>query len=778
MACAYVAGLFARSLIHTSVQLGWLAMGALLIGGLLASRAAGSQRETQVLLTLGFVAAALAHTPARHTPIGGTFRGTARILGVVEASLATSTGTTCVLRVVNAAPLEPNSTLESAARIRVSPCLAEEGAQIRVLARVSPIVRFRNPSPAATWPSTSPIAYRAVALSAAARDGPTASFAQRTLAGSRTRLRAALREHLSPRTAGIAQALVLGDAAAVDAQDVASVRRAGLSHVLAVSGMHVSILVGLLVFLMRQALLRLTWLAERVDVRRIACAVGAPVALLYAEFAGASPSAYRAGIASAIAWALVAIARRPRAGPVASVVAIGMSTWEPQLAVSPAFLLSTVATASLLAWQTTPPSSLRSLVITLAASSLRAWIATLPILMWCFGSAPLVSVLANLVLVPLGGVVLLPLAAIHAVVALVSSPVAHVSAALLEIATRAFVVGCEHFASVGTSQPIPPPSLLQLLVLGSACYAALLLRNWRARIVVGVSATLTLACAELWIRHDARPTGVLRMTFLDVAQGDSTLLDLPDGRLMLIDGGGNPDHGPEPGELVLLPQLRARRRERIDVVVITHPHPDHYGGVRALLGKVEIGEIWDSGQADGEPGHDEAAVLLARARALGIRVLAPPALCGVPHEYGGASVRVIAPCPMYDSGYEPNDNSLVVEIGFRGRRALFVGDAEAHEEARLISGRLLRDVDVLKVGHHGSRTSSTEEFLRAVRPEIAIVSAGRGNRFGHPHLDVLERLRRVHARVLRLDELGGITFELNENGIYKTDGMRNQYEER
>lgn len=778
MACAYVAGLFARSLIHTSVQLGWLAMGALLIGGLLASRAARSQRETQVLLTLGFVAAALAHTPARHTPIGGTFRGTARILGVVEASLATSTGTTCVLRVVNAAPLEPNSTLESAARIRVSPCLAEEGAQIRVLARVSPIVRFRNPSPAATWPSTSLIAYRAVALSAAARDGPTASFAQRTLAGSRARLRAALREYLSPRTAGIAQALVLGDAAAIDAQDVASVRGAGLSHVLAVSGMHVSILVGLLVFLMRQALLRLTWLAERVDVRRIACAVGAPVALLYAEFAGASPSAYRAGIASAIAWALVAIARRPRAGPVASLVAIGMSTWEPQLAVSPAFLLSTVATAALLAWQTTPPSSLRSLVITLAASSLRAWIATLPILIWCFGSAPLVSVLANLVLVPLGGVVLLPLAAIHAVVSLVSSPVAHVSAALLEIATRAFVVGCEYFASVGTSQPIPPPSLLQLLVLGSACYAALLLRNWRARIVVGVSATLTLACTELWIRHDARPTGVLRMTFLDVAQGDSTLLDLPDGRLMLIDGGGNPDHGPEPGELVLLPQLRARRRERIDVVVITHPHPDHYGGVRALLGKVEIGEIWDSGQADGEPGHDEAAALLARARALGIRVRAPPALCGVPHEYGGASVRVIAPCPMYDSGYEPNDNSLVVEIGFRGRRALFVGDAEAHEEARLISGRLLRDVDVLKVGHHGSRTSSTEEFLRAVRPEIAIVSAGRGNRFGHPHLDVLERLRRVHARVLRLDELGGITFELNENGIYKTDGMRNQYEER
>ena len=759
VACAYVAGLFARSLLHTSLQLGWLAMGALFVGGLLASRTPRSQRETQILLTVGAFAAAFAHGPAPPHSAMHAARGTMRISGVVESMIAANEGNACIVRVITASSIDGHGAAEPNARVRASPCSASAASEIQFVARVAPLVRFRNPAPSLEWPASARIDYHASVMSIGAlRVVRQDSFAS-WLELARESIRAALRKTLSPRTAGIAQALVLGDAEAVDDADTDHVRAAGMSHVLAVSGMHVAILVGMFVAGVRRILLHVSPLGERCDVRRIACAIGAPAAILYAEFAGASPSAYRAGIAAALAWILVALNRRPRPGPIAGLVAVLMTAANPTLATSPAFLLSSTATASLIAWQASPPTSLGGLLRHLAEVATRAWLATLPVLLWRFGNAPLVSIAANAILVPLGGVVLLPAAALHATIALLSPSLAPPSAALLETSTRAFVVSCEYFAHVGTRESLPPLSALQIVVLTAACVALLVVERWRTRATVVLAAAVGLALLEAWLRHSEQPVGILRATFLDVWQGDSTLIDLPDGRLMLVDAGGNPEHGPDPGERVILPLLRARRRDRIDVLVLTHPHPDHYGGIRALLGRVAIGELWDSGQAESEPGHDEAGSILERARSLGIQVRGPRELCGGHHQFRAAEVRVLAPCPRFDSGYDPNDNSIVLELRMGDRRILLVGDAEAHEEELLLASSDLRHVDLLKVGHHGSRTSSTESFLARTEPSYAIVSSGRGNRFQHPHDEVLIRLAAHHTRIVRLDDRGGTIVE-------------------
>jgi competence protein ComEC len=181
------------------------------------------------------------------------------------------------------------------------------------------------------------------------------------------------------------------------------------------------------------------------------------------------------------------------------------------------------------------------------------------------------------------------------------------------------------------------------------------------------------------------------------------------------------------------------------------------------LGAVAVRELWDTGQGEAEHLSGGYAQLLLAARARGVPVLGPDRLCGG-RTLGGARIDVLAPCPGFSSDRGPNDNSFVLRIGYGRRHLLLVGDAEREEEKSLLAdvrGRLY--ADVLKVGHHGSRTSSSEAFLAAVAPREAVVSVGRRNRFGHPHAAALDALGAAGARVWRTDRDGAV--------VVTTDGI-------
>ncbi|MBC7173471.1 MAG: ComEC family DNA internalization-related competence protein, partial [Polyangiaceae bacterium] len=371
---------------------------------------------------------------------------------------------------------------------------------------------------------------------------------------------------------------------------------------------------------------------------------------------------------------------------------------------------------------------------------------------WLFARLPWASVAANVVLVPIG-VALVPLTLSHGLLAAVWPRAASLTAYPVEALCEAFLVACEALAFEGASASMPPPSVFQGLAITASCLGLLFLRG-RARLAVAPLLALALALSELSLRSAERPEGVLRATVLDVGQGDSILVDLPDGRAMLVDAG---NVGPDIGEAVLVPLLAARRRARIDVVVLTHPHPDHFGGLATVLRAVEVGEIWDSGQAEDESPTGPASQLLEEARRRGVRVLSPADLCGRPRRFGAARAEVLWPCPAYNAGFDPNDNSLVVRLSLGERALLLTGDLERHGEAALLARPEALRADFLKVGHHGSRTSSTLPFVRAVAPRYAAISAGSHNRYGHPHAEPLEALEAVGAEVLRTDELGGLT---------------------
>jgi competence protein ComEC len=307
--------------------------------------------------------------------------------------------------------------------------------------------------------------------------------------------------------------------------------------------------------------------------------------------------------------------------------------------------------------------------------------------------------------------------------------------------------------------PTPP------VWLGAALAAALIASAiWRSR--WGALVVAVLLALLLWhpFAPDAHP-GELELTAIDVGQGDSLLVLFPDGKRMLLDGGGIPAFGRiarsqlDIGEDVVAPYLWDRGFRTVDVVALSHAHEDHSGGLAALIADFHPREVWTGVTPDSR----EWRAVRDKAVAMGAKIV--PLRAPGQFTFGGTAIEILAPEPDYVPLDEPkNDDSLVMRVTFGQRSLLLTGDVERGIEQEMLYGNELRPTDVLKVAHHGSRTSSTEEFLGSVQPAFAVISAGFENSYGHPHPTVLERLREHHAAILRTDVDGMITI--------RTDGRR------
>ncbi len=254
------------------------------------------------------------------------------------------------------------------------------------------------------------------------------------------------------------------------------------------------------------------------------------------------------------------------------------------------------------------------------------------------------------------------------------------------------------------------------------------------------------------------------MTAIDVGQGDSLLVVTPDSKTLLVDAGGlvgaSPESNFDVGEDVVSPVLWSRGIRRLDAVAITHAHADHIGGMRAVLENFRPRELWVGRNPD-IPQYD--AVLDEAAR-LGSRIVTHTA--GDAFAFGDVAVRVLAPDRDYRPGSAPaNNDSLVMRVSYGGTSALLEGDAEAPSEARMVAEGGLKS-DLLKVGHHGSRTSTAPAFLTAVAPSYSVISVGRRNFYGHPRHEVLEELQGAHVATYRTDMLGLTSFYLDGKHVY------------
>jgi len=573
-----------------------------------------------------------------------------------------------------------------------------------------------------------------------------------------SRGRGGLRDRIARRSAALfgaraplVDALVIGRRADLDPAVRERYARSGLAHLLSISGLHVGFLAAWLALALRH--LRLP---PRVRITSCAIAVFA-----YCWMLGFPAPATRAAVMLAVDG--VARLRQRVVAPRGTIAlaALVVMLGDPWAVRSVGAWLSVGAIAAVI-WAgraVSGPAALK-----LLAPAVAATLITAPITAFVFGTVAPIGVVANLVAIPLGAIavpgVIFALAlsvVVPAVGALLASGSGLALALLDVVAGLAAAVPGGHVVS----PPGWPAALAWIAVLGVAWW---LWRAPRRRWLLGARIAFAAAgvtWASLLWRPPRDSYGVLTVHFLDVGQGDAAVLHTPAGHWVLIDGGPRTPVG-DAGRRVVVPFLRRLGARALALVVATHGHDDHLGGLPAAIEALPPAVVLEPGEPVGRPSYLEFLADVERAGATW-----HPARTGDRVELDGVTFQVLSPDSAWAAQQEDaNEESVVLLVTYGATRLLFMGDAGVPVEARLV-GRVGR-VDLLKVGHHGSTTATSDAWLDELAPAQAVISVGARNTYGHPAPAVLARLARHHVKTLRTDQLGTITFT--------TDGHRGHFE--
>jgi competence protein ComEC len=572
--------------------------------------------------------------------------------------------------------------------------------------------------------------------------------------------RGALRDRIAARArvlfgsrAPLVNALVIGGQTNLDRDVRERYARAGLAHILSISGLHVGFFAAWL-----GLLLRLSGVPPRPRV-----AIGIAAVAAYCWLLGFPAPATRAAVMLAVdgvaRWRQRVVAPR---GTVA-LSALVLLVIDPWSIHSVGAWLSVSAIAAVI-WAdraVTEPVALR-----LVAPAIAATLVTAPITAFTFGTVAPIGVLANLVAIPLGAIAV-PGVIIALVLAGVAAPLASLIAAGsgLTLALLDLIAGAA--AAVPGGHMIAAPGWPAALVwCGALAFAWWLWDAPRRRWVVAArvaGALVVLSWGSLVTLGPRDRDGVLTVHFLDVGQGDAEALRTPAGHWVLIDGGPRTPQG-DAGRRVVLPFLRRLGAGALALVVATHGDADHLGGLPAVLDALPPKVVLEPGEPLGRPLYLEFLADVERDHANW-----HPARAGDKVELDGVSFEVLSPDSTWANQPEDvNEHGVVLLVTYGSTRLLFQADAGLPVEARL-AGRV-GHVDVLKVGHHGSRSATSDAWLDELTPDEAVISVGAHNTYGHPAPEVVARLLHHHVTTFRTDQLGTITFT--------TDGHRGQFEFR
>ncbi len=634
-----------------------------------------------------------------------------------------------------------------------------EGDGIETTARVMRAHRFRNPG---SFDYPRYLEARGIQLTGTVksvrlfRHCVTPSRAWESLLPDLRRRLVASLERSTPRdrgaTSAFLAALLVGERQSLPPALEEALQRSGVYHIIALSGFNVA-----LVMLACAGLLSMAPLPWR--GRLVALLVA--VALFWGVVRGGGSIARAALMVMVHLFGRLTSRRVSAAGSV-SVSALLILGARPAWIEDAGFQLSYAATLGLLA--TARPGSnaggparsavhgVLDFVLVSLRASVGALCATAPFSARHFHQLTPAALLANLVVGPIAALSLFLAGGI-----VLAEPLAPGAAGLLGIVAARLLSLLRQAATFCAALPggflyvLPPPFWL-LAPAGAGLIALSLSRRPAVR---RAAAILLVVCCAMTVARGRfqRPTGRLEVTVLDVGQGDAVLVRFPDGFSLLIDAGGMSHGDFDIGARVVGPALRSLGLLRLDLLAITHAHRDHIGGAASIMRQFHPDAVWL-----GSMPRDDAAVrrLEALAASDGSPVVSPRR--GVRLSVGGARLEVLHPVSLAHRGPgAANGDSLVLRIAFGDRDVLLTGDMEGPVEDDLVrSGRLLH-AEVLKVGHHGSATSSGERFLEAVAPRLALVSVGASNPWGHPAPEVVRRLARHRSRVLRTDRDGAVS---------------------
>jgi competence protein ComEC len=572
----------------------------------------------------------------------------------------------------------------------------------------------------------------------------------------------------SRRATGIVRAIVIGDRAALDDDVERHLQEAGTYHVMAISGGNIAVLSALTLAAFRVAgvLGRAAMLA----------AIGGLVA--YGAMVGGGMSVTRATLMAVLYFAARAMDLRAPPLNALGTVALVMIAALPLSVSDPGFLLTCGATGAILA--ILPAKGRLALVTASFVASIAAEAILLPMTAWFFARVTVAG--------PVFGLAAIPLMAVTQVAGMAVIPAARVSPTLAALAGWVASAGAEGLVrSAGLIELAPaltwrvaPPAWWILVVYYAALVSAWTLWRWRSRHAdraegravrrMRIAAAIAWAGAVIWIAAqpwtlyraaDAR----LRVVFLDVGQGDATLVRFPNGGTLLVDAGGlSSPSSFDVGDRVVAPVLRDAGVRRVQSLALTHGDADHVGGAPSILREFKPYDVWEGIPV---PRLGALADLRETTSRGGIRWVNVQR--GDTMAIDGVQVIVRHPAVAeWERQRVRNDDSIVIELLWRQVSIVLTGDIGKEAEHAVAPHFEPARLRIVKVPHHGSRSSSTPEFVGALQPRIAVVSAGRGNRFGHPAQAVLDRYRRAGAAMFRTDRDGAVTVETDGEAVEVT----------
>ena len=631
--------------------------------------------------------------------------------------------------------------------------------------RLSGPMRFREPaltrnpgSPSEAWQ----IMTRRFDLIGSIKSGALltvspGSWWQEHAARVRAHVRSTTRTWLAPHatsTQAVVTAILIGDRAGLDDDVTRRLQAAGTFHVIAISGGNVAMLTAMCFVILRFMTRSLV----------LPIVITTAVVVAYGTVVGGEPSVTRAVIAAVIYLLLRLIGISPRPVNLLGIVAVVCVLIEPMAVIDVGAWLSFGATFGLIVVLPRLLDIVRVPVWNWLRAALLATVAAevliMPVTAGVFSRVGIAGVVLNLVAIPAMAVVQCAGLALCVWTALTDVGAAGI-AVIAHLAT-VVLLGSAGVVDLAPwmSWRVPPSSLWWTAAYYAALGATLAVASvrWQRR-YAGVAAVLLVVIVSAPFVAMARPAaGWLRVSMLDVGQGDAILVQLPHGRAMLVDAGGAPGGTFDVGGRVVTPAVWALGERRIDYLAITHGDLDHVGGARSVVDDLSPEEIWE-----GIPVETSRELHALRGDAHARQMVWRRLLSGHQLELGAVQILVRHPGPPdWQRVRVRNDDSLVLEVRYGGVSFLLTGDAgqefESSPDVTSPNGAPPR-IRVLKVGHHGSRTSTSASFLEQYAPRVALISAAAGNMFGHPAPQVVARLHEHDVHVYRTDRHGAVIVE-------------------
>jgi len=585
------------------------------------------------------------------------------------------------------------------------------------------------------------------------------------------------RKELSDQEFSLYRALILGERQGISHELREPFNKTGLGHVLAVSGLHIGLVAWITFFIFKWILSRSYSLALKIDIRKLAALLTCIPVIGYTCLAGFQVSSQRAMImALAFLWSLI-LGREKEVWSTLALAGLVILAIDTNALFGISFQLSFLAMIGILwltpAFMNKIPDSIKTIqnkrtildrffvyFIGLIAVTLSATIFLLPVISFYFHRISLVTIPTNISVVPILGLWVLPLGLLSAVMLPISPQAAEIFLHAGAWGLNFMMEMIRFWSSFSWSSVwVITPNIFEIMIFYLLIFFIFFLRRWSwAKAGVLVITIFILADIGFWT-HRVCFNKDLKVTFLDVGQGNSALVEFPDGKKMLIDGGGFSHDHFDVGKMVVAPFLWHSKIWRIDYLVLSHPQSDHMNGLRFIARFFHPKEFWYNGD---KVETDSFKELMEIIKSKGIKELLPPDMVD-DRQINGVKIEILHPkSGIYSLNHikkssKLNNNSLVLKITYKGKSFLFPGDVEYQGERTLISnkGHFLK-TDVLLSPHHGSNSSSSKEFLQIVQPNICVISSGEGNFFGFPHKKTLKKLRDIGSRIIRIDKTGAV----------------------